>query len=81
MSRSIYFVRECPTCGRQLHIHVEHMGREVVCQHCSGRFVAIDPAIGRSPPVEKVDALLRRADELLDSAGRKLDESRSLHPR
>ena len=44
MAKSIYFVQECPTCGRRLQIRVDYLGREVVCQHCQGKFVARDPA-------------------------------------
>ena len=62
MSNSMYFVQECPTCGRQLQIRVEHLGRRMVCEHCRGSFVARDPA---NAPAE--DDLLRRADALLQS--------------
>jgi hypothetical protein len=65
MSRSTYFVQECPTCGRGLQVRVEYLGRQVVCQHCHGRFEACDPA-GTAPSASNsgID-LLRRADELL----------------
>ncbi len=69
MSRSIYFVQECPTCGRTLQVHVEYLGRQVVCQHCHGRFEAHDPSnTGPATSDSGID-LLRRADELLGSAG------------
>jgi DNA-directed RNA polymerase subunit RPC12/RpoP len=64
MSNSIYFVQECPTCGRSLQIRVEYLGRRLVCEHCHGRFVARDPA---SAPLDASDDLLRRADALLQS--------------
>ena len=64
MSNSMYFGQECPTCGRQLLIRVEHLGRRMVCEHCRGRFVARDPA---SAPAPLQDDLLRRADALLES--------------
>lgn len=64
---STYFVQECPTCGRRLQIRVEHLGRKVVCQHCQGRFIATDPTSLRCGPMESGNALLRRADELLES--------------
>ena len=67
MSRSTYFVQECPTCGRSLHVRVEYLGREVVCQHCHGRFEAADPANTGFSPTKSSSNLLRRADELLDS--------------
>ncbi len=61
MSRSTYFVQECPTCGRSLQVRVEYLGKQLVCQHCHGRFEARDPSNTRRPG----DALIRRADELL----------------
>jgi len=63
MSRATYFVQECPTCGRSLQINVEHLGRQVMCQHCHGRFEA-----SQSAPLEPRGAdLLRRAEQLLES--------------
>jgi len=64
MSNSIYFVQECPTCGRSLQIRVEYLGRRLICEHCRGRFVARDPA---SAPLDHTDDLLSRADALLQS--------------
>ena len=43
MPRSTYFVQECPTCGRNLQVRVEYLGKQVVCQHCSARFEACEP--------------------------------------
>jgi hypothetical protein len=68
MSNPTYFVQECPTCGRRLQIRVEYLGRRVVCQHCQGQLTAADPANPRCDCAESADALLRRADELLESA-------------
>ena len=65
MSRSTYFVQECPTCGRSLQVRVEYLGRHVVCQHCHARFEASDA--GSAPSGSSGD-LLRRADELLQSS-------------
>lgn len=67
MSHPTYFVQECPTCGRRLQIRVEHLGRRVVCQHCQGRLIATDPANARIDDAEPQNALLRRANELLES--------------
>ena len=66
MSRSTYFVQECPTCGRSLQICVEYLGRQVVCQHCHGRFEACDPA-KTDPPSVSGSSLLDRADQLIES--------------
>ena len=67
MSNPTYFVQECPTCGRQLQIRVEYLGRRVVCQHCQGHLIAADPANARCGSTQGGNALLRRADELLES--------------
>jgi hypothetical protein len=70
MSRSTYFVQECPTCGRSLHVRVEYLGRNVVCQHCHALFEACDPSSAQYPPSQSGLALLRRADELLETVER-----------
>lgn len=67
MSSPMYFVQECPTCGRRLQIRVEYLGKRVVCQHCQGHLIAADSANSRCDGGEPNNALLRRADELLDS--------------
>jgi len=76
MSRSMYFVQECPTCGRNLHVRVEYLGRLVVCQHCHGQFEACDPASAQYPPSQSGIALLRRAEELLESVDSRKANSR-----
>ena len=65
MSKSIYYLQECPTCGRNLRIRVEYLGRKVICQHCNAQFEACDPASATYPPEESGIAILQRADELL----------------
>jgi predicted RNA-binding Zn-ribbon protein involved in translation (DUF1610 family) len=81
MANSTYFVQECPTCGRQLQIRVEYLGRKVVCQHCQGRLIATDPANVRCDCPEYGSALLRRADELLESVAKRKGQSRHSNPR
>ncbi len=81
MSNSTYFVQECPTCGRRLQIRVEYLGKQVVCQHCQGQFVASDPSNLRVDEAQGTNALLRRADELLDSVDRWNCQVRSVYPR
>jgi hypothetical protein len=76
MSSPTYFVQECPTCGRRLQIRVEHLGRSVVCQHCQGRLIAADPANSRLEPGVSPNALLRRADELLESISQRKRQPR-----
>ena len=79
MSNAMYFVQECPTCGRRLQIRVEYLGKKVVCQHCSGRLVACDPASNRYGSCGS--ALMRRAEELLERSAQERMQSRLPHPR
>jgi hypothetical protein len=66
MSNCTYFLQECPICGRRSQIRVEYLGKKLVCRHCQGQFVATDPA-ARCACGEADDAVLRRAEELLQS--------------
>ena len=81
MSNGMYFVRECPTCGRHLYIRVEYLGKKVVCQHCHGNLEARDPATSGVGSFEATESLLRRADELLDHSTTETALSRLQHPR
>ena len=65
-----YFVQECPTCGRNLQVRVDYLGKRVVCQHCKARFEACDPSSAAYPPMESSLSLLARADQLIESAAR-----------
>lgn len=65
MSKHIFFVRECPTCGRHLHIRVEYLGKKVVCQHCHGKLEARDPAAADGPIIDPAQSILLRAEALL----------------
>ena len=76
MSNPTYFVQECPTCGRRLQIRVEYLGKNVVCQHCQGGLVAADPANMRCDRPEPAGALLRRANELLESVAQRKSQPR-----
>ena len=81
MSNSTYFTQECPTCGRQLQIRVEYLGKKVRCQHCHGQFVATDPSSARFDAAASESTLLRRADELLESVAQRKSQMRSRYPR
>jgi len=63
MATAMFFVQQCPTCGRRLRVCVEYLGKRIQCRHCRGTLVARDPeddsSWGDSPP-----ALRRRVDEL-----------------
>ncbi|HEY2761942.1 MAG TPA: response regulator [Pirellulales bacterium] len=73
MMKPVYYVQECPTCGRSLQIRVAYLGRRMVCQHCLGEFEAIDPANKQNVAPEVCGDLLARADDLLATAGRQLE--------
>lgn len=68
MATSVYFVQECPTCGRNLQVRVEFLGKRVVCQHCGAMFEACDPTSKSYPPSESSLSLLERAEELIETA-------------
>jgi hypothetical protein len=51
------------------------MGKNVVCQHCQGKFLACDPASGGPLPSESGMALVKRADELLESISTRQGQS------
>jgi hypothetical protein len=81
MSGGMYFVRECPTCGRHLYIRVEYLGKKVVCQHCHAKLEARDPATCGIGSLEATESLMRRADELLENSTKAMANSRLAHPR
>ena len=68
MQRSIYFIQECPTCGRNLQIRVVYLGKQVICQHCSAQFEACDPSSTAYPPSQSSLSMLKRAEELLETS-------------
>ena len=70
MPSTIYYVQECPTCGRNLQVRVKYLGKHVVCQHCSAEFEACDPNSAAYPPSESSLSLLDRVDELIETAAR-----------
>jgi len=64
--RATYFVQDCPTCGRQLQVRVEYLGKKVKCQHCGAAFCAQESGAQRSAH-DSGDDLLARAEQLLAS--------------
>lgn len=69
MPRTTYFVQECPTCGRNLQVRVEYLGKRVVCQHCNARFEASEgPSRGQRDTDCSSSGIMQRAEELLQSA-------------
>jgi DNA-directed RNA polymerase subunit RPC12/RpoP len=70
MSSTTYYIQECPTCGRNLQVRVEYLGKKVVCQHCASKFVACDPSSADYDPMESGIGLLSKVDELIETASR-----------
>jgi hypothetical protein len=68
MPRSTYFVQECPTCGRNLQVRVEYLGKQIVCQHCSARFAACEPGSEAYSHQNSSLSLLERAEQLIQTA-------------
>ncbi|OYP32342.1 hypothetical protein CGZ80_19955 [Rhodopirellula sp. MGV] len=62
----IRFTRSCPTCGRRIQIRGSLLGREVSCQHCNAKFVAMatDDSAGR---IDDAQRLLDRVDTILST--------------
>ena len=75
MSHPISYHQNCPVCGRSLRIGVKLLGRRVYCQHCGGGFIATEVAESGTtsgsgtPQLDAVDALIERAELLLDRGG------------
>lgn len=67
MPRIAYYRQDCPTCGRNLRIRVEYLGRSLCCPHCRGKFMAADPSASPYPGRPAALNLLDRANELLES--------------
>jgi hypothetical protein len=80
MSPSTYFIQECPTCGRRLHIRVEYLGRRVVCQHCHGALIAADFAL-RPRSDRYVNPLIRSDNDQQEGFEERHIPHRLPHPR
>ena len=66
MTQTTFFVKECPTCGRNLQVRIEYLGRDMMCNHCGGDFVA-DEGL-QKPKADSGDTIIARIDELLGKA-------------
>ena len=66
MASGTYFVRGCPTCGRNLEIRVELLGRQVECVHCGADFNAREQASTHVDD-KRVEQALARAQAYIDS--------------
>ena len=66
MPSSVFFVQNCPACGRSLQVKIAYLGKGIACQHCNAEFVASHQEMVEAS--ESGLALLDRADELLKAA-------------
>lgn len=66
MSQATYYLQRCPTCGRQLQVLVEYLGRQLTCEHCQGSFVATTETVGEEASSEA----MARAEQLLAGSER-----------
>ena len=74
MMQTTFFVKECPTCGRKLQVRIEYLGREMMCNHCGGDFVADDNS-DKTESTTTNATIITRIDDLLS------DESAPGKPR
>ena len=66
MTQTTFFVKECPTCGRNLQVRIEYLGRDMMCNHCGGDFVAHEGL--QEPKADPGDTIIAKIDELLGKA-------------
>jgi len=78
MANPTYFVQACSTCGRNLQVRVEYLGKSVACQHCGSRFKASQPSTNDVFASEPGLSMLDRADELIRQSGINLARSSSI---
>jgi len=73
VSGVVYFVQECPTCGRRLDVKVNLLGKKILCEHCRASFLATDCtedpesifSCGHEDLMERADHLIEVADSQL----------------
>ena len=51
-----FFIQECPTCGRNLQIRLELLGRSISCPQCEARIEASDSTL--TSPHDSAELLL-----------------------
>ncbi len=65
MLSPLYFSQECPTCGRSLRIRVRYLGKRLLCEHCRGPLIALDPSTNRYGNSRPAETPRVGADEFL----------------
>lgn len=66
MPSGTFFVRACPTCGRNLEVRVELLGRDVECVHCGAAFNTNAGAKSANDD-QRIDQILARAQQYMES--------------
>ena len=66
MASGTFFVRACPTCGRNLEVRVELLGRDVECVHCGANFRATQEDRNRADD-QRIEQVLARAQQYIAS--------------
>ena len=66
MASGTYFVRSCPTCGRNLEVRVELLGRDVECVHCGASFVANEQN-HKNVDDKRIEKILAEAQRYIES--------------
>ena len=56
MMAPTYYLQPCPTCGRRLQVQIEYLGKQLVCSHCQGPFIASDPDLTEDGEKDAVSA-------------------------
>ncbi|MFN6127379.1 MAG: hypothetical protein ACK6DC_18605 [Planctomycetota bacterium] len=81
MQRAIRFHRNCPTCGRPLHIPIDLYGKLVRCHGCNAEFRATGEETSRpmGQQAPQHNTLDFRVDSLLAAAERQLEEKMDRH--
>ncbi|RMF37872.1 MAG: hypothetical protein D6753_16775 [Planctomycetota bacterium] len=66
MPTGTFFVRACPTCGRNLEVRVELMAREVECVHCGASFIASAESSSIFDD-QRIEQILARAQQYIEA--------------
>ncbi len=66
MPTGTFFVRACPTCGRNLEVRVELMAKEVECIHCGANFTASAESSSAFDD-QRIEQILARAQQYIEA--------------
>ncbi len=66
MASGTFFVRSCPTCGRNLEVRVELLNKHVECVHCGANFKATQESRDAADEL-RIEQVLARAQRYIES--------------